>query len=291
MEVIEGLKKHMENICDISMTLDMSDYTGYCKFELTQDAIARLAEASRPRADYVQDNLSKLGYNPVSIDIEYKNTTGKNVFAANGKGPFTFFICHHDYWAGKGADDNGSGMAIILELAKQLQGKENIAFASFDFEECGLQGSYNFSKHYDNTNIANLICLDSVASAPRVIYCNAILNKDHDGIYPLVNTEASPGLINELKQAKKDVAYDMESGYLMGFNMDLMSFTKDVAKTGIISVHPEGKYIDQLMKGKPSGNLHTQNDVLENVIYDNLEGVTKTLLTYMNNRDISKKAA
>src|SRR5207253_28158 len=51
-----------------------------------------------------------------------------------------------------GADDNASGVAMLLEVAeafalRKVRPKRTIVFVSFDLEEQGLQGSAHFAAH------------------------------------------------------------------------------------------------------------------------------------------------
>lgn len=67
-----------------------------------------------------------------------------------------------------GADDNASGVAAIMALARKLKGRSgsayNYLFISFSGEEYGLWGSNYFTKHptIDLKNVAAMINLDMV---------------------------------------------------------------------------------------------------------------------------------
>ena len=95
------------------------------------------------------------------------------------KNEWVVISCHHDHlgaegeWIYSGADDNGSGMVGLLEIAEAyvLAGQEgqrpkrSILFASFGAEEPGLLGSRAFVEH-------PLVPLDRIA---------AVLNMDMVG--------------------------------------------------------------------------------------------------------------
>jgi Peptidase family M28 len=72
-----------------------------------------------------------------------------------------------------GADDNASGVAAVLELARVLSKvdlKSNIQFVLFSGEEQGQWGSRNYAKHlHDNNNIKIdlLINLDMIGYPPQ----------------------------------------------------------------------------------------------------------------------------
>ncbi|HSB00693.1 MAG TPA: M20/M25/M40 family metallo-hydrolase, partial [Anaerolineales bacterium] len=78
---------------------------------------------------------------------------------------------HYDsVQAGKGADDNASGVAVILEVAERLRNQETpytIRFILFGAEELGLQGSKNYVGQMLEDQVKNTIAminLDSVTA-------------------------------------------------------------------------------------------------------------------------------
>ena len=99
--------------------------------------------------------------------IDKKTLTGRNVVGfINNHAPYTIVIgAHYDHlgygdegslYRGKetlvhnGADDNASGVGVLLDLAKKLQNsntKNNYIILSFSGEEMGLLGSNYFVKH------------------------------------------------------------------------------------------------------------------------------------------------
>ncbi|WP_207497151.1 M20/M25/M40 family metallo-hydrolase [Aridibaculum aurantiacum] len=95
----------------------------------------------------------------------FGNTTGKNVIGwlKGKKEPNKFMVisAHYDH-VGKnsrgtfyGADDNASGVACLLAMAKYFKKNPqpySIIFAAFDREESGLQGAHKFVEYMDSTN-------------------------------------------------------------------------------------------------------------------------------------------
>jgi len=121
----------------------------------------------------------------ISLDIEasfLKDYSTQNVIAfVKGKvQPDTFlvFCAHYDHLGkmGKdvyfpGANDNASGTAMVLDLAKYYSKPENqprysIAFMTFSGEEAGLLGSQYYTEHplFPLKNIKLLINLDMVGT-------------------------------------------------------------------------------------------------------------------------------
>ena len=72
-----------------------------------------------------------------------------------------------------GANDDGSGSAAVIELARVLSQRKNqstIVFALFGGEEAGLQGSHYFMDHFADTNrIALMLQLDMTNGSPLLI--------------------------------------------------------------------------------------------------------------------------
>lgn len=139
---------------------------------------------------YVKKHASKELTNPksnrinLSVQLEEFNQQGINVGGyINNDAPLTVVIgAHHDHLGirisntGKqgtvdiynGADDNASGVAGVLELARYLklhgQRTYNYIFLTFAAEEVGLRGSAHFanSDAYDISKINYMFNLDMI---------------------------------------------------------------------------------------------------------------------------------
>jgi len=133
-----------------------------------------------------KDALRKGGKQTVSLTVELKKITasGHNVIGYLDKGaPATVVIgAHYDHlgygddgslYRGEpaihnGADDNASGTAALVELARILAAtkglKNNFLFIAFSGEEKGLLGSNHFVKHptIDLSTVNYMINMDMV---------------------------------------------------------------------------------------------------------------------------------
>jgi aminopeptidase YwaD len=130
-------------------------------------------------------NIKDPGSAVISVCIDRKKTrTGHNVGGyINNKAPNTVIIgAHYDHLGmgffstrdpgntevHNGADDNASGVAGVLELARQLIVSEfknnNYIFLAFSGEEYGLDGSSNFLKNgsYPPDKLNYMIDLDMI---------------------------------------------------------------------------------------------------------------------------------
>ncbi len=126
------------------------------------------------------------GNNPHSMELgkagDADAKTGRNVIGYLDHGaPFTVVLgAHYDHlgyghfgslYVGEpaihnGADDNASGVALILEMAQRLQGQKkfNYLFIAFTGEENGLWGSNYFCKNptIDITKVTAMLNFDMV---------------------------------------------------------------------------------------------------------------------------------
>lgn len=85
---------------------------------------------------------------------------------------------HYDSVDNPGADDDGSGVAGVMEAARVLSKHQfgaTLVFVGFDVEESGLVGSTSYVKQHQNDQIAGMISLDMIAFNGDP--------KDHAGIY------------------------------------------------------------------------------------------------------------
>ncbi len=73
---------------------------------------------------------------------------------------------HYDSFGNAGADDDASGVALVLEIARALTGQVSdytIRFIAFDREERGLVGSWAYALDHMADDIQGMIAADMVA--------------------------------------------------------------------------------------------------------------------------------
>ncbi|MFN6499841.1 MAG: M20/M25/M40 family metallo-hydrolase [Nostoc sp. DedQUE01] len=126
-------------------------------------------ERSRTRT-YITNELKKFGWQP---KLE-KFSDGVNIFAervGTNKAAKTILVgAHYDTVASSpGADDNASGLAVMLEVARLLGSRptpRTLQLAFFDQEETGLLGSQAFvAKTARLANLGGAIVMDMVGYA------------------------------------------------------------------------------------------------------------------------------
>ena len=122
--------------------------------------------------EYITNAIKTAGLKPTldKFTVGFDDGTFTNIHALKkGKTDKRIIIgAHYDNVPGSpGADDNASGIAVLLELAHMLKEAElncTAEFASYDIEEWGLWGSQHHAKKLkdQNVNVVCMICLDMV---------------------------------------------------------------------------------------------------------------------------------
>ena len=113
------------------------------------------------RSEFIKNQLHTIGVGYVAAPFNHivvikKDTTmtkGENIIVRVGTGTKRIVVgAHYDAFADSpGANDNGSGVAVLLSLIKQLQDVEwnySVDFCFFDQEEAGFLGSYYYIKQF-----------------------------------------------------------------------------------------------------------------------------------------------
>jgi len=125
---------------------------------------------------YITNELKQFGWKP---KLE-KFSEGVNIFAERGgtnKAAKAILVAaHYDTVAfSPGADDNASGVAVVLEVARLLGSRSTprtLQLAFFDKEEAGLLGSQAFvSKKARLQNLGGAIVMDMVGYACYTVGC------------------------------------------------------------------------------------------------------------------------
>lgn len=137
----------------------------------------RYTQESRDRArDYLTQSLKKFGWSPTLQPFD----GGVNVFAqrqgTDPKAGAILVAAHYDTVAvSPGADDNASGVAVVLEVARLFGSHptpRTLQVAFFDQEELGLRGSMAFAANEAHLeNLRGAIIMDMVGFACYTAGC------------------------------------------------------------------------------------------------------------------------
>lgn len=121
-------------------------------------------------SSWIYHQFKRMGYEDVQYDeFTYQSTLQRNVVATitGSVNPDAIYVIggHHDSYSNinpmqtaPGADDNASGTAAVLEIARVIKKKNYTPEATFKFitfaaEEYGLIGAYNFASKARNNNM------------------------------------------------------------------------------------------------------------------------------------------
>ena len=143
---------------------------------------------------YIETEFVNMGYEPEVVPFSRMGWTedessamfnSANVVAVKQGSSAQVIVvgAHYDsVEAGLGADDNASGVGILLELAtllKDVPAPYTIHFVAFGAEEAGMLGSQNYVDNLNADEIKNTIGfvnLDSVIAGDNVyVYCSESL--------------------------------------------------------------------------------------------------------------------
>ena len=124
----------------------------------TQTITTRVQSNNDLAADYIKERLEALPN--LNVEFQNFNSVGKNVIATQigqTNPDDIYIICaHYDSVTTYCADDNATGVAAVLEIARLLSGQctdNTIVYALWDEEEIGLLGAnYYAQQAADETN-------------------------------------------------------------------------------------------------------------------------------------------
>lgn len=131
--------------------------------------------------DYIEQQFNQMGYTPSVQEFNFTRR-GSTYESANviaykqGKSDKQIIVgAHYDsVAAGKGADDNASGVGVMLEVAevlKKVSTPYSIVFIAFGAEEGGLNGSNHYASQMSVEEVKNtigMINLDSLAVGDKM---------------------------------------------------------------------------------------------------------------------------
>lgn len=152
------------------------------------EALSRIGDRSQAAADgqraarsYISDALASRGWETTTEPVDVRNRLtvsntargilpityrrqahGANIVATRAATtPRIVIGAHYDTVAGSpGADDNGSGVAALLELARILPPSAPIELDFYDMEEIGKHGSRVAARRARAAGIELMICLE-----------------------------------------------------------------------------------------------------------------------------------
>ena len=120
--------------------------------------------------DRVVELFESYGLEVTRLVFEDSNGPGEDIIATlpGTLFPDSYYLvsAHLDNVANGGADDNASGVAALLELARVLAPYEidtSIRFIVTDYEECGLDGAFVYCLAYPDDDVLGVVNIDMIA--------------------------------------------------------------------------------------------------------------------------------
>lgn len=151
-------------------------HAGDTPFDCTQLALDEIDQERRPVCHLTRDNarrlvherFTELGYAVTTHDVDEGGFFTSNVIAekkgATRPAEVVLVGAHFDAFHG-GADDNSSGVAAMLEIARALSTRtteRTVRFVGFDLEEFGLVGSTRYVESGGANGLVASIIFDCV---------------------------------------------------------------------------------------------------------------------------------
>lgn len=182
--------------------------------------------------------------------------------------PNTFIVvdAHYDTLNGPGANDNGSGTVVLLEMArilKDIPTEYSIKFIHFTAEEWGLVGSRKYVEDIvipQNLDIKLVLNIDQVGGVAGEV--NNRINCERDESQPNYNNSASHSATNELKN-------------LMELYSSLQTNISNAYGSDYVPFQEEGYVITGLYEYNESPYPHSSQDTMDRVDLDFILEVAK----------------
>ncbi len=193
--------------------------------------------------------------------------------------PNTYVIVdgHYDTINGVGANDNGSGTTLILEIAKRLANvptEYSIKFINFSAEETGLNGSQHYVNNVVNAtnpklDIRLVLNIDQVGGRSGMTNDTIICERDTSS--PTSNNAASNTMTNELATC-------------IGLYSSLTTEISYAYSSDYIPFENNGEIITGLYEKNETPHSHSATDVIANMdvnyLFEIIKGTTGAVLHF-----------
>ncbi|MBI9068287.1 MAG: M28 family peptidase [Salinivirgaceae bacterium] len=223
---------------------------------------------------WLEDKYASYGYSDFYRDtFTYAGHTLVNLVVTKQGSQFpdkNLIICgHYDTKNGPGVNDNGSGTAAILEIARLLEpltSKYTVKFINFSGEEDGLLGSSHYVENVVNPSGMDIVLVFNIDAIGGV-------NGEDNSIIVCERDESSPSSNNDNSAAFTDslatlvnLYSNLEAEISYAYGSDYVPFQEnEYVITGFYN------YVE-------SPYYHTENDILANVDVDYIYETTKAAI-------------
>ena len=242
---------------NVSASNILDDLTTFVDFGVKEPGTGAIEDAK----DWIIDRYQNLGY----TDIEtqefnvFGQTTSNIIITKTGSVyPNTFLIIdgHYDTVNGPGANDNGSGTVLILELARLLKDVDteySIKFIHFSGEEEGLIGSEFYvdnTVNPENLDIKLVLNIDEVGGIAGMN--NNTITCERDESSPNSNNAASAQATQEMANCFA-LYSSLQTQIAEAYGSDYVPFENN------------GEVITGLYEANESPYPHSPDDIIENM--------------------------
>lgn len=242
---------------DMAGVIVYNDRSGEFRGSLTRQATIPVVGVLQQDGKRLRDYLGK---GPVVASLKVEAVTesfqGNNVVAmlrGTGGGKKVVVGAHYDsVSAGPGANDNGSGVGTLLELANSIRGRRypfDIVFVAFGDEEIGLIGSKKYVESLNPQEKRQIV---------------AMVNLDMVGVGDHMEIGGDKDLADRTLEIARFLGYEArEMTSRLGTSSDHASFLD--ARIPAVFIHR----VDDPF-------YHTKHDTVDNIVARNLEAAGKT---------------
>lgn len=234
--------------------------------------------------DWLKNKYWSYGYSASQIQEDpynYNDSTCKNLIVTKigTLYPDVFVIVdgHYDSVNGTGTNDNGSGVATILEMARLLQNvptEYSIKFINFSGEEEGLYGSSHYVDNVVNAtspkmNIRVLLNIDEVGGVAGEI--NNTITCERDQSQPTANNSQSNSFAGQMRNCFR-------------LYSPLETVSGPVYSSDYVPFQRNGEIVVGIFETNETPFSHSENDLLVNMdpvyVYNVTKGATGTILHF-----------
>ncbi len=209
--------------------------------------------------DIVEDNFTENGRTVTNIVVTKIGEVYPN--------EFIIIDGHYDTLNGVGANDNGSGTTLLLEIARVMANVPtaySIKFINFSVEEQGLLGSDYYANNTGaGLDIRYVFNIDEVGGVAGMT--NNIIVCERDEGSPTVNNAASAVLTNELATSI-ELYSSLSTEISNAYASDYMPFEDN------------GEIITGLYEKNETAHAHSSTDIIANMDIPYVFEVTKGAL-------------
>lgn len=173
----QSIQEIINQVSNANLQLSVSELSGEQATMINgsmQTIATRVYDNNDLAADYIKERLEQLPN--LSVAFQNFNTTGKNIIATQlgqTNPDAIYLVCaHYDSVTTYCADDNATGVAAVLEIARLLSNQctdNTIVYALWDEEEIGLNGANFYAQQAANEiggntrdNILGVINMDMI---------------------------------------------------------------------------------------------------------------------------------